>query len=203
LDILHLGGGGIRISGRLLSLVIDPPAELAKLAADVVLLSSPDVPRPTTDLMIIDAPGEYEIKESTILAVPSPLHVDESGTRGTTYLVEVDGLKIGFLGNVASPLRGEVIELLSGVDVLVVPVGGHGLTLDPADAAVAVSQVDPKYVVPIHYDDGVSKYPMPQEKLDKFLSEVGSTPEPQSKLKLTGRDMPTETTVVVLTQQQG
>jgi L-ascorbate metabolism protein UlaG (beta-lactamase superfamily) len=151
--------------------------------------------------MIVDGPGEYEIKESLVIGVATQMHTDETGKRGAAYVVEIDGLKVGFLGNIAPKLTNEQLEVFSGVDVLAVPVGGHGLTLDATAASQVVSQIEPKYVIPTHYDDGVSKYAMPQDKLAKFLSEVGSKPEPQAKLKLNAKEMPLETTIVVLEPQ--
>jgi L-ascorbate metabolism protein UlaG (beta-lactamase superfamily) len=201
LDITYLVGGGLKLSGRLLNLVCDPVGDVSKLGADAVLLTSPEVARPKTEAMIVDGPGEYEIKESLVIGVATQMHTDETGKRGAAYVVEIDGLKVGFLGNIAPKLTNEQLEVFSGVDVLAVPVGGHGLTLDATAASQVVSQIEPKYVIPTHYDDGVSKYAMPQDKLAKFLSEVGSKPEPQAKLKLNAKEMPLETTIVVLEPQ--
>jgi len=86
------------------------------------------------------------------------------------------------------------------VDVLIVPVGGNGLTLDAEGAAAVVAQLEPGYVVPVHYNDGVSKYPMPQDGVDKFLKEMGVNPEPENKLKVNSKEAPAETQVVVLTR---
>lgn len=199
MDISYLGGGSVKLSGRLLNVVSDP-AEGKKMSADVVLHTAGGV-KPGGVGMNIDGPGEYEIKEALITGVPTRLHVDASGQEGTAYLVDIDGVSVVVLGNVAPELTKEELVVLGGADVLVVPVGGNGLTLDATGAAQIVSQIEPKYVVPIHYDDGVTKYPMPQDKLDKFLSEVGASPEPIAKLKINAKEMPTETTVVALTVQ--
>jgi L-ascorbate metabolism protein UlaG (beta-lactamase superfamily) len=94
------------------------------------------------------------------------------------------------------------VEALGQIDILVVPVGNHGLTLDAQAAAAFVSQLEPKYVIPTHFDDGKTKYEVPQDKVDAFLKEIGSNPEPQSKLKILAKDLPLETTAVVL-QHQG
>ena len=53
--------------------------------------------------------------------------------------------------------------------------------------------------MPVHYDDGVSKYPMPQDGVELFLKEMGVNPEPESKLRVNSKEAPTETQVVVLT----
>jgi L-ascorbate metabolism protein UlaG (beta-lactamase superfamily) len=198
LDITYLGSGGVKLSGRSVTVICDPSTD-KKLNADVVALSSPDIKVSAGEAMLVEGPGEYEVKGALITGVPTQLHVDAEGTRGTAYRIEADHVSVGFLGNIAPGLSNEQLEILGGVDVLVVPVGGHGLTLDATAAAQLISQIEPKFVIPTHYEDGVSKYAMPQDKLDKFLSEMGGAKvEPQAKLKVTDKDLPLETTVVVL-----
>lgn len=199
MDITYLGGGSVKLSGRLLNIVTDPVGTKPP-AVEVVLYTAGTKPEGISG-MAIDGPGEYEVKESLIVGVPTRLHVDAEGQNGTAYLVDIDGVSVVILGNVAPGLTNEELEVLGGADVLVVPVGGHGLTLDATAAAQIVSQIEPKYVVPVHYDDGVTKYAMPQDKLDKFLSEVGAKPEPMAKLKINTKEMPLETTVVALQVQ--
>ena len=206
MEIIALGTGGIKVSGTQSTILCDPPTDSAKskLPADVILISSPEALHQAASLgtgqagMIVDGPGEYEIKEALITGIPARLHVDSEGWRGTMYLIELDATRLAFVGNIAPGLSDEQLEQLGEVDILVVPVGGHGLTLDAAAAAQIVSQVEPKYVIPTHYNDGKSKYAVGQDDLSKFTSEVGSNPEPVSKLKVNPKEMPLETTVVVL-----
>jgi L-ascorbate metabolism protein UlaG (beta-lactamase superfamily) len=153
--------------------------------------------------MVIDGPGEYEVKGTMITGVPTRLHTDDPEARNTAtmYSVAIDGVKVGLLGNIEPNLTDAQIESLGQVDILVLPVGGHGLTLDATAAAKIISQLEPKYVVPTHYDDGKTHYEMPQAQLEVFLKEMGATPEPVAKLRVTARDMPLETAVVVLERQ--
>jgi L-ascorbate metabolism protein UlaG (beta-lactamase superfamily) len=103
-------------------------------------------------------------------------------------------------GNISGKLDADQVENLGQVDVLVVPVGGHGLTLDAEGAAAVVTQLEPSYVVPVHFDDGVTKYPMPQDKPEVFFKEMGVNPEPESKLRINQKEAPAETQVVHLTR---
>jgi L-ascorbate metabolism protein UlaG (beta-lactamase superfamily) len=195
LDISYLGGGGVKLSGRQITVLCDP-AEGKKVSADVILVTSPDVVVAATEAMVIDSPGEYEVKGALITGIATQLHVDESGQRGTALTIEADGVKTAFLGNIAPTLTDEQLDPIAGADVLIVPVGGHGLTLDATSAAHLVSQIEPKYVIPTHYNDG-TKYAVPQDELSKFTSELGMKAEPESKFKVP-KEMPLETTLVVL-----
>ncbi len=200
MDISYLGQGSVKLSGRQINVVCDP-TEGRKASADAVLITDPDLKAAAE--MVIDGPGEYEIKGSLVQGVATRRHIDAEGQKGTAYMVEIDDVRVAFLGNIAPGLSNEQLEDLGSADVLVVPVGGHGLTLDATAAAEMVSRIEPKYVIPTHYDDGTSKYAMPQDKVDKFLGEMGAKVEPQPKLKLSGKDeAPLETTVVVLEAQK-
>jgi L-ascorbate metabolism protein UlaG (beta-lactamase superfamily) len=194
-ELTYLGGNCVRVSAKQLSLLFDPSE--AKTAADVVLYSSPPK-QPRQSGFMIDGPGEYEIKGAYIKGIEATAHIDPA-QRSTIYAVQLGGLRLAYLGNIAPKLSNEQVEELDQVDVLVVPVGGHGLTLDATGAVQIISQLEPKLVVPTHYDDG-TKYEMPQDKLEVFLNEIGSKPEPAAKLKVSSADLPLETTVVVLTK---
>jgi L-ascorbate metabolism protein UlaG (beta-lactamase superfamily) len=202
-DISYLGGGSVKVSGRNLSVVSDP-INPKQLKADVVLLTSianedgqNDVEYPAGTI-VIDRPGQYEVKGATITGVPARLHIDESGDRGTVYSVGVENTNTVVTGNIAGSLAKDEIEGLGRIDALVVPVGGGGLTLDAQGAAEVVAQLEPNYVVPVHYDDGVTKYSVPQAGVDLFLKEMGVSPEPEAKLRLTQKEDPSETQVVLL-----
>lgn len=202
MEISFLGAGGIKLSGKQITILCDPAGTKTKLPVDVVILSGPAGNLAVESGMVVDGPGEYEIKEAQVTGVPARLHIDSdpdaTGLRGTIYSIELDGVNVAFLGNIAPGLSNEQLEQLGQVDVLAVPVGGHGLTLDATAAAQLISQIEPKYVVPTHYNDGKTTYDVPQDDLSKFTAEMGIKPEPIAKLKVNPKEMPIETTVVVL-----
>ncbi len=213
MEISFLGMNCVRITGRDVAMVTDPPPKKSGLSEiktnnDITLLTIPAEGvggHPAAELpakagMVIDGPGEFEVKGTMVTGVSARLHTDapEDGERGAFYSAVIDGIRVGYLGNVAPDLSNDQLEALGQVDVLVIPVGGHGLTLDSEAAAKIISQLEPRYVVPTHYDDGKTTYEVPQDKLEGFLKEVGSNPEPQPKLRIMAKDLPEETTVVVL-----
>lgn len=202
MDITYLGAGGVRLVGRSIDVVCDVPTGVrakgnvatwsAKPAAGGEELTAPE------GAMVISGPGEYEVKGAMITGVPVRLHIDEVGHRGTAYSIVIDGINVVVAGNIAGKLDEGQIENLGSVDVLVVPVGGNGLTLDAEGAAAVVTQLEPSLVVPVHFDDGASRYPVPQDKVDKFLKEMGVNPEPEPRLRISQREQVPETQVVVL-----
>lgn len=207
MDISYLGSGSVRISGRSIEVVTDPlPGYKGK--ADAITLSAPAEAveggfGSVAGSVVLDSPGEYEVKGATIIGVPARLHIDETGRRGTAYSITVDGINVAVLGNISGKLDEAQIEPLGQIDVLVVPVGGGGLTLDAEGAAEVVAQLEPSWVVPVHYDDGATQYPVPQAGVEAFLKEMGTSPEPVSKFKVTAKDPTAETQVVLVSRSNG
>ncbi len=205
MDITYLGAGAVRLSGKNINVVCDPydaDAGLGKFnaRADVVTVSGPERFGTIEGAMVLSAPGEYEVKGAMIAGVPSRLHIDESGMRGQVFSLLIDGVNTVVTGNIAGRLDDKDVELPGKVDVLVIPVGGAGLTLDPQGAAAVIAQLEPSYVVPVHYADPKTTYPMPQAEVAEFLEEMGAkaAEDPVLKLKVNAKEFPEETQVVVL-----
>lgn len=196
MEITNLGGGIIRLAGRKQTVIVGPKAP-GKVAADVLALTQGSA-EAQEGVMILDGPGEYEVGGALISGVAAQLHVDKDGLNGTNYVVQSDDVTVAVLANMAPGLSDAQLEAMGRIDVLIVPVGGKGLTLDAQAAAAIVNQVEPRVVIPSHYDDGSSKYDMPQDKVDAFIKEVGATPEQVTKYKASSRDLPEEMAVVIV-----
>jgi L-ascorbate metabolism protein UlaG (beta-lactamase superfamily) len=70
------------------------------------------------------------------------------------------------------------------IDILIVPVGGNGYTLDAIGAEKVIKKIDPKVVIPTHYEDKAVKYEVPQAPIDEFFKQIAVTPEKIDKLKI-------------------
>lgn len=187
MDITYLGNSGIKINGKTATVLVDPPAG-AKVKDEVIILTDPEyTSKVTGGHIVIDGAGEFEVNGALVVGLPAKLKRTTSDhLEGAVYRVEVDGFKIAIVGNITGKLTDDQVGELGDVDVLVVPVGGNE-TLNPSEATGIMSQLEPKFVIPVNY-----------EKLDDFLKEVGSHPETQPKLKLVSRDLPLETTITPL-----
>ena len=86
------------------------------------------------------------------------------------------------------------------MDILLVPVGG-GDTLDPARAVEMIGLLEPRIVIPMHYQhpDLSPSLNEALEPVEKFLKEFGvSVPETLEMLKVSKSSLPEETQVVLL-----
>lgn len=152
---------------------------------------------------LISGPGEYEIKGLQILGIET-FHDDQSGSiRGTNtiFILTVEGMRVVHMGDFGEAgLRSETLEAIGNVDVLMIPVGG-GYTIDGRTAAKIINQIEPGYVIPMHYR--IPGLTIDLALPDIFLKEMGSPNiAPQEKLALKKKDMLNEdkkTQIVMLT----
>ena len=80
--------------------------------------------------------------------------------------------------------------------------GGGGYTLDADDAGAIIRQISPSVVIPTHFNDGQTKYEVPQEDLTAFEKEMGNANiEKQSVYKIkAGATFPAATTTYELSR---
>jgi L-ascorbate metabolism protein UlaG (beta-lactamase superfamily) len=152
--------------------------------------------------ILIDGPGEYEISNVSIKGIAAQQHIDEDGTRATIYRVIVGGYRIAIMGHIDPKLDEDQLESIGVVDIVIIPIGGGGYTLDAHAAASIVKHIDPKVVIPTHYYDKGLKYEVPQQELEAFTKELGSvTHETTAKYKLkAGSSLADTLTLVHLTR---
>ena len=106
------------------------------------------------------------------------------------------------LGHIYPDLNETQLEELGRVDVLIIPVGGNGYTLDSLGALKLIKKIEPKIVIPTQYADKALKYEVPAQNLEDALK--GLTMEPKEtvpKLKIKPGDFDDTTSLVVLERQ--
>jgi L-ascorbate metabolism protein UlaG (beta-lactamase superfamily) len=207
LDVTWLGHGCFRLRGRGAAVVTDPypPSiglKLQRLDGDLVTVSHEHENHNYTQVMRdayeIRGPGEYEVAGVSVIGVPT-FHDAEKGAkhgRNTVYLIEIDDVRICHLGDLGHRLDDAEAEAISSPDVLLVPVGGN-TAINAAQAAEVVRQLEPRFVVPMHY--AIPGLKLQLDTLDRFLKEMAVTSaEPQPKLSVQASSGEYDTKVVVL-----
>jgi L-ascorbate metabolism protein UlaG (beta-lactamase superfamily) len=86
--------------------------------------------------------------------------------RNTVFVMEVDGLKVGHLGDLGHPLTDEEAQSLGQVDVLLAPVGGY-YTIGPEEAKEVAERLGAKVIIPMHYKTDALGFPI--QPVDDFL----------------------------------
>ena len=184
-DIEYKGGNGVVISTKKTTGVIDPKLSVVGLKD----LKTKDMVEIATEArfalnddeakIAIEGPGDYEVGDFSIHGVRATRHLDTEADEpiSTMYRIEIGDVRIAVIGNIAPKLHEDQQEELGIIDVLIIPVGGGGYTLDATSAATVVRQIDPKVVIPVHYADSGLKYEVPQDTLETFTKELAAPVE--------------------------
>lgn len=140
----------------------------------------------------IDCAGEYDTAGVLIEGIDS--YPEEAAAKNLKadnliYRVEIDDISVVHLGALSRPLTDDQLGKLSGVDVLLVPIGGDKM-IDASQAAAVVARIEPRLVIPIGYDK--------EEQSEKFIKQLGVTPTREDKLRLTKKDLPQEEMELVI-----
>lgn len=206
MDIIFFGQSSFKLKGKTTTVITDPyestSGKFPKSEADVVTLSSKNIKKTVEPIggepLILNGPGEYEVKEVKIVGVDSFADNKEGEERGKNiiYAITVDGLHICHLGNLGQDqLSTEQMEAIGAVDILLIPTGGVD-TIDASVAAKISAELEPKIVIPMHYDGGGNEQLDP---VDKFIKEMGAEKtDPQPKFSIKKDRLPQELSVVFL-----
>jgi len=190
-EIEYKGANCVIIRTKKTKIIVDPKLSIVgqkdmSTKDAVELLTEPRFAVNGPDnILLIDGPGEYGIAEFDILGVPARRHIDteNDGLVSTMYRIDVRDTRIGILGNICEKLSDEQLENLGVLDILILPIGGNGYTLDATGAASLVRAINPKIVIPIHYADKQLKYEVPQDDIGLFTAELGAPVEITTKYK--------------------
>lgn len=206
MDIQFHGANCLTLTNKQTRLVIDD--NLKQLGAktvvkpgDILAFTNRDGMEVPKDIkLLIDCPGEYEVGNVSIYGIAGRAHTDEADRQSATiYKIIAGDLCVVVLGHVFPELNDSQLEAIGRVDILFVPVGGHGYTLDAQGALKMVRDIEPKLVIPTHYSDKDIKYPVPQDSLEEVIKVFGMEPkETVSKLRVKSSDLSDSTQLVIL-----
>ncbi len=202
--ISYAGGECFKVSQGDLTLAFNPPAKDSKLAsakfgADIALVSLnhkdfngvESAAFGERQPFVIEGPGEYEVKDVAVRGFGTPSAYGGAPTVNTIYSVLLEGMNLCFLGALSTAeLPAAAKQELDDIDILFLPVGGDGV-LEHAPAYKLAVQLEPKVIIPMHYD---------ATTLKAFLKEAGAEgTKPEDKLTIKKKDLEgKEAEVVVL-----
>lgn len=174
MELQYHGGNCVTISTKGARLVFDD--NLAEIGLksitkpeDIAVFTALPKKSPGAKLVITD-PGEYETSDISIFGVAARGHMDEADKESVTiYKIQFGDTRVAVTGHIHPDISEEFLEELGAVDVLVIPVGGNGFTLDSVGAVSIIKKIEPKIVIPTHYDDPKISYEVPQQPLSEVL----------------------------------
>lgn len=192
MELQYFGANCLRLTTKKSTIVVDPASDITKLKVDLkkastILTTQPTLQTSTTDIFVIDGPGEYEFEDYSVRGIAAQAHTAAGGDKSATmYWISSNDVKILVTGHINATLSEQQLEAIGLVDVVVIPVGGGGYTLDAVAAASVVRAIEPKLVIPVHASDDKLEYSVPQAASELFIKELGApvAEEVVDKLKL-------------------
>ncbi|HUD10635.1 MAG TPA: MBL fold metallo-hydrolase [Candidatus Saccharimonadales bacterium] len=203
MDLQFYGANCLSVTQKGARIIIDD--NLAELGLknitkpdDVALFTSH--PQDVNARLIFDSPGEYEVSDVSVIGIAAQAHVDEPGKlNATIFKLVFSDQSILITGHIDPNLSDKQLEAIGHVDILVVPVGGNGYTVDATGALQIIKAIEPKLVIPTHYADKALKFPVPQQELAQVLKELAMEPkESVTKLRLKPHELTDVTQLVIL-----
>lgn len=177
--------------------------KMPNIEADIVTVSHDHHDHNNVDALrgkpfVINCAGEYDFKGVLIEGIDAYHDEEEGKLRGSNiiYRIEVEDISIVHLGDLGHVLTNEQLEKLVGTDILLVPVGGK-FTLDAKKAVEVISQIEPRIVIPMHYQtEGINIEGL--DSIEKFIKELGLEPSREEKLKISKKELPQEDMELVI-----
>jgi L-ascorbate metabolism protein UlaG (beta-lactamase superfamily) len=189
------GQAAFTLSGEEGTVVIDPFGDVSSFAERGIQWDYPPIEIPAADLVLVThehrdhngvevvggdptvlraQAGRYESPLGEVVGIASE-HDDAAGTeRGpnTIFAFELDGVRVVHFGDFGQQeLRPEQRQAIGAVDLLFLPVGG-GPTIGAEAAATIVNELEPRWVVPMHYRTERIGF---LEPADGFLAAIGES----------------------------
>jgi L-ascorbate metabolism protein UlaG (beta-lactamase superfamily) len=93
---------------------------------------------------------EKGITFEAVAAMEALNHREHDPDQNGMYKFSVDGVSIGHMGDMGNALSKEQLLFFQGVDVFLALAGGHP-TIELDDLQVAISAIQPKLVIPMHF----------------------------------------------------
>ncbi len=212
MDIVYLGHSSFRLHADGVVVVTDPFPESLGLRMDtrpamVVTVSNTHPNHSAADAVageprVFSAPGDYEYNGIVVRGVMTPLPAGvPHERRNVAYTIEMDGVNLCHLGDLALPLTTRQVDELKPVDVVMAPTGGHcAVSLD--QALQTIQDLDPRIVIPMHFAQG--QLGVTLDGPEGFLRRLGQDEaQPQPRLVVTAGNLPADLRVNLLAPPRG
>ncbi|NCN07759.1 MBL fold metallo-hydrolase [Candidatus Falkowbacteria bacterium] len=180
--------------------------KVQKFPADIVTISHDHEDHNNIDAIkgepfIIKTPGEYETKGVFIHGIPAHHDNKDGQERGNIVMFKIntENISIAHLSDLGHDLNSDLLDRIGSIDILLLPVGGV-YSIDAKTASKIVSAIEPRIVIPMHYDIPGLKFKSGDklDSVDKFLKESGLPSEKMDKLKIVKKDLPIDETKVII-----
>lgn len=125
--------------------------------------------------VVLRAAGEYSHGTMRARAIGC-FHDEVRGAKrgpNLIFVIEMGGVRVAHLGDLGHELDDETAEAIGPLDVLLVPVGGF-YTIDAAQADAVCESLQPKLIVPMHFNPEPDVRKVSIAPVDEFATLRGA-----------------------------
>ncbi len=209
MELTYHGANCVRIVTKQVHIIVDDNLKALGLPTiskpgDILLYTGTNLKQESKEpKLVIDQPGEFEVSSVSIQGIATRAHIDEADSQNATiFKLIINDIRVAVMGHIHPDLNDNQLEAIGTIDVLIIPVGGNGYTLDAIGALKIIKKVEPKIIIPTHFADGKVKYEVPQAELDDALKNMSiEAKETVDKLKLKSSELPEAMELIVLSRQ--
>ncbi len=204
MEIQFYGANCVRLATKKAAIVVDDLTGTVAKTGDIALFTGERTDLKAGVKVVIEQPGEYEVSDTSIQGVAARGHMEEPGGKACTmFKIIGEDVRVAVIGHIYPELNDEQLEALGTIDVLIIPVGGSGYTLDAIGALKLIKKIEPKIIIPTHYADKSVKYEVPQASLEDALKELAmESKETVPKLKLKASELLGENNQLIILERQ-
>lgn len=214
MKLSYFGHSSFLIESKNLRIITDPYNSRIgfsmpeNLTADIVTISHGHNDHSESSLIggnpvIVNQPGETEVNGIKFNGVKT-LHDKSGGSeRGENIIFKfnLENINLSHLGDLGHLLSEEEAEKIKPVDILMIPVGGT-YTIDSAEAVKVIEQLDPKIILPMHYQTPDLTLSKKLEPVDNFLDAIKIKVERMDSLELGNPSDLIEQKIIVLNRKK-
>ena len=181
---------------------------IRNVVADTALVSHHHGDHDAVDLLggnptVIDYAGEHTITPDIRLTAIRSWHDEQKGAQrggNLLFMLETEGLRVVHLGDLGCMPEPDEINMLSGADVLMIPVGGF-FTINAEKAKEIADLLEPRIILPMHYKTSFNA-DWPIAPVDDFVKLYEGEVEYLSQLRVTKDDLNCQPRIAVLEYQE-
>ena len=174
-----------------------------KDSADVITVSHDHADHNAVDGIagnpVIIRGGEETVIKGVVVRGVGTFHDESKGLergRNIVHIVDVDGLRVGHLGDLGHTLSDDEAEAVGQVDVLLAPVGGY-YTIGPEEARDVAEKLGARIVIPMHYKTEDLGFPIqPVDDFLKLMEQVERVAA--TSIEIDKDNLPEKRSVIVL-----
>lgn len=184
MEIKSLNKGSLLIKGKKEAVVVNPEDNTKQTARIHLYSETQNMMTETDKAVVIAGPGEYEVGGIEITGI-------RTEDTGLFYIINVDGVRVGLVSQLAEQLSDKKMERVGEVDVLLVDIGEENGGRAKIITAMA-KKLGANYVIPYGYS-------VNSASLKSFLDETDNEgKEAVEVLKVEKLELPEGMEVVLL-----